>query len=72
MLLSLVDFEGIYNEKEWVFHNRTNPLEIYDDVELHSKFRVRRVLEVRYAIGYQVTRKGSLSAPLQVLIALRF
>ena len=59
--------------------NQTNPLEIYDDVELHAKFRFRRIHilsimdEVRDAIEYPVTRQGSLSElKLYVFIALRF
>ena len=30
-------------QRERVFRYRTNPLEIYDDVELHAKFRFRRI-----------------------------
>ena len=65
-------------QRERIFRDRTNPLEIYDDVELHAKFRFRRIHilsildDFRDAIEYPVTRQGSLSALLQVLIALRF
>ena len=54
-------------QRERIFRDRPNPLEIYDDVELHSKFRFRRIHilsivdEVRDAIEYPVTRQGSLS-----------
>ena len=65
-------------QRERVFRDRTNPLEIYDDIELHARFRFRRIHilsivdEVWDAIEYPVTRQGSLSGLLQVLIALRF
>ena len=65
-------------QQERIFHARTNPLEIYDDGELHAKFRFRRmhilsiVDEVQDAIEYAVTCQGSLSVLLQVSIALRF
>ena len=53
-------------------------MEVYDDLELYERFRFRRadileiVDEVRDAVEHPVTRHGSLSALLQVLIALRF
>ena len=64
-------------QRERIFRDRTNPLEI-DDVELHAKFRFTRVHilsiniivdDVREAIEYTTTRQGSLSALLQVFIA---
>ena len=65
-------------QRERIFRDRTNPLEIYDDVEHYAKFRFTRVHilsivdDVREAIEYTTTRQGSLSALLQVFIALRF
>ena len=64
--------------RERVFRDRTNPLEVYDDIELHSKFRFNRteilamVDEVRDDVEHPATRHGSLPALLQVLVALRF
>ena len=64
--------------RERVFRDRTNPLDIYDDEELFSKFRFRRVHilamvdELGDDIEYPVARQGSLSPVLQLLLTLRF
>ena len=60
-----------------IFRDRRNPLEIFDDTELYSKFRFRRhdilriVDELRNDLEYPVTRQGSLPAASQVMVALR-
>ena len=61
--------------KESVFQDRRNPIDMYDDVEPHSKFRFYRgdilviVDKVRDAIEYPITQQGSLQALLSVLVA---
>ena len=60
-----------------IFRDRRNPLKIFDDTELYSKFRFRRhnilkiVDELRNDLEYPVTRQGSLPAASQVRVALR-
>ena len=60
-----------------VFRDRRNPLDMYDDVELYDKFRIRRhdiltiVDELRDDLEYPDTRQGPLPATLQVVVALR-
>ena len=60
-----------------VFLDRKNPLDMYDDVELYDKFKLRRhdiltiVYELRDNLEYPDTRQSPLPATLQVLVALR-
>lgn len=64
--------------RERVIRDRRNPLDIYDDVELHERFRLHRprllqlIDELRPEIQHQTGRNGALSPELQTLIALRF
>lgn len=64
--------------RERVIRDRRNPLDMYDDVELHERFRFRRhsllelIDELRNDLQYDTNRNAALSPELQVLIALRF
>ena len=61
-----------------IFRDRTHPLEIYNDEQIYTKFRFYRHLilqltdEVRNEIEFVLSRKGSLTPILQVLLTLRF
>ena len=61
-----------------IFRDRKHPLEIYNDEQIYTKFRFYRHLilqltdEVRNEIEFVLSRKGSLTPILQVLLTLRF
>lgn len=63
--------------RERVFRDTTHPFDLYDDVELFDRYRFRQhnIMHLVDLIGDDiavVSRKGSLTATLQILIALRF
>ena len=57
---------------------RVNPLDIYDDVDLVSRFRFRRndieiiLRDIQDEIQHETDRNAALAPSLQLLIALRF
>ena len=61
-----------------VFRERINPLQELDDAELHSRYRFRRpdILRIvdllRNDLEFGNRRRDTLSAEMQVLVALRF
>ena len=61
-----------------IFRDRTHPLEIYNDEQIYTKFRFYRHLilqltdEVRNDIEVVLSRKGSQTPILQVLLTPRF
>ena len=64
--------------RERVFRDRTNPLEIYDDVDLFKKYRFNRagVMTLIDRLGgqleHQTRRNHAVPPSLQVFVALRF
>ena len=57
--------------KDRIFRDRTNPLDDYDDVKLHKKFRFTRqqIFDITDAVKDEVdvvNRKGVLNATMQV------
>ena len=64
--------------RERIFRDRTNPLDLYDDVDLMSRFRFRRadILDlcdiIDDDIDHPLPRQGSLPSVMQLMIALRF
>ena len=64
--------------RESIFRDRSNPLDIYTDEELFSRFRFPRyellalIDEFAQELEFPTQRKGSLSAGMQIMIALRF
>ena len=65
-------------QRQRVLHDRTHPLEEFDDAKVLKKFRFHRqaILDlcdlVHDDLEYVLLRKGSLKPDLQVLLALRF
>lgn len=64
--------------RDRIFRDRTNPFDVYDDVDLYSRFRFRRadILDlcnvIEDDIDHPFQRKGSLTPLMQLMIALRF
>eukprot|EP00745_Piridium_sociabile_P032193 TRINITY_DN54078_c0_g1_i4.p1 TRINITY_DN54078_c0_g1~~TRINITY_DN54078_c0_g1_i4.p1 ORF type:complete len:286 (+),score=33.99 TRINITY_DN54078_c0_g1_i4:34-891(+) len=64
--------------RERVFRDRTNPFDIYDDVDLFSRYRFRRADIIDLCdviaddIDHPLPRHGSLPPLSQLMIALRF
>ena len=64
--------------RERIFRDRSNPLDIYTDEELFSRFRFPRnellalIDEFAQELEFPTRRLGSLSAGMQIMIALRF
>ena len=63
--------------RERIFRDRTQPLEVYDDVELVQRYRFRRadifwlVDEFEGELEYDCARRGGLSLLMEVMVALR-
>ena len=64
--------------RQRILRDRTNPFDIYDDVKLFARFRVRREDIVTLVdlfgdeLEHPLPRGGSLPPLMQVLVALRF
>ena len=64
--------------RQRILCDRTNPFDIYDDVELFARFRFRREDIVTLVdlfgdeLEHPLPRGGSLPPLMQVLVALRF
>ncbi|KAJ8317989.1 hypothetical protein KUTeg_003080 [Tegillarca granosa] len=81
-LLNIADYISIkpcfITKRERVFRDRTNPLDIYDDVELYDRFRLPRnslinlINELRGELEHATRRQRAIPVELQVLVALRF
>ena len=64
--------------RERVFRDRTQPLDLYDDVEMLKKYRFTRagVMEIIDSLGGQLehptNRNHAVPPSLQIFVALRF
>ena len=61
-----------------IFRDRTHPMEMFNDEQLHARFRFERhiiyelVDELNEQLEYGMQKKGCLTPILQVCIGLRF
>jgi len=76
LIFSLVVRRNLRRER--IFRDRQNPFDVYDDVDLYSRFRFRRE-DIIYLcdmiaddIDHPMPRKGSLPPLMQMMVALRF
>jgi hypothetical protein len=60
--------------RERIFRNRTNSLEIYDDLELIERFRFdrRTILQITHDLESSTFRNKAIPRLIKVLISLRF
>lgn len=64
--------------RERVFRDRTNPLDIYNDIELYERFRLPRhrllelIDELRPYLEHPTRRQNAISAEIQTLVGLRY
>jgi hypothetical protein len=80
-IVHLLNIDAQYRRafrRDRILRDRTNPLDKYDDVELHERFRFPRedilllIDELRGAVEHETDWNGALSAEQQIMIALRF
>lgn len=75
-VLEALEDDGMRRER--VFRDRTNPLDLYDDVDMFKKYRYNRegvmfLIDLLHEdLEHATKRTNALPAPLQVFVALRF
>ena len=78
ILLHLQDQERNYLRRNRVFHDRTNPLDAYDDVDIKSRYRLTRqlIMDLYDLIGAELEpatmRNHAIPGMIQIFIALRY
>ena len=69
---------GVAIRRERVFRDRSNPLDLYDDVDMFKKYRFNRagviflITKLQNNREYATKRNKALPASLQLFVALRF